>query len=120
MKKKKTPDFCGQVNRREFLSSVGGGFPALAFQGRNVYQATVPSPMIKVSYLTATIGATAFGYTWFGVIGLVLGMLAAYGAAAWLRSTRERTVAYVVLIGAGVLLVGLAVLGMVAPVAVTN
>ena len=33
MKRKKNPDFCGKVNRREFLSTVGGGFPALALTG---------------------------------------------------------------------------------------
>ncbi|MDB4359081.1 DUF1501 domain-containing protein [Verrucomicrobiales bacterium] len=33
MKKKKAQDFCGRVKRREFLSSVGGGFPALALTG---------------------------------------------------------------------------------------
>lgn len=32
MKRKKT-DFCGNVNRREFLNTVGGGFPALALTG---------------------------------------------------------------------------------------
>lgn len=32
MKKKKN-NFCGNVNRREFLSTVGGGFPALALTG---------------------------------------------------------------------------------------
>ncbi|MEM7602767.1 MAG: DUF1501 domain-containing protein, partial [Verrucomicrobiota bacterium] len=30
MKRKKKNDFCGNVNRREFLNTVGGGFPALA------------------------------------------------------------------------------------------
>ncbi|MDF1826558.1 MAG: DUF1501 domain-containing protein [Verrucomicrobiales bacterium] len=33
MKRKKTTDFCGNVNRREFLNTVGGGFPALALTG---------------------------------------------------------------------------------------
>ncbi len=33
MKKKETPNFCGQFNRREFLHTVGGGFPALALTG---------------------------------------------------------------------------------------
>lgn len=33
MKRRKTSDFCGRVNRREFLSTVGGGFPALALTG---------------------------------------------------------------------------------------
>lgn len=33
MKKRGTPDFCGRVNRREFLHTVGGGFPALALTG---------------------------------------------------------------------------------------
>lgn len=33
MKRKKNTDFCGNVNRREFLSTVGGGFPALALTG---------------------------------------------------------------------------------------
>ncbi len=30
---KKNRDFCGRVNRREFLHTVGGGFPALALTG---------------------------------------------------------------------------------------
>lgn len=30
---KKQPDFCGRMNRREFLGTVGGGFPALALTG---------------------------------------------------------------------------------------
>ncbi len=30
---KKRQDFCGRVNRREFLHTVGGGFPALALTG---------------------------------------------------------------------------------------
>ncbi len=33
MKKRNQSDFCGRVNRREFLSTVGGGFPALALTG---------------------------------------------------------------------------------------
>ena len=33
MKRRKQPDFCGRVNRREFLGTVGGGFPALALTG---------------------------------------------------------------------------------------
>ncbi len=33
MKKRTKPDFCGNVNRREFLHTVGGGFPALALTG---------------------------------------------------------------------------------------
>lgn len=33
MSKPKTPDFCGRVSRREFLSSVGGGFTSLALAG---------------------------------------------------------------------------------------
>ncbi len=33
MKKMKNGNFCGQVNRREFLNTVGGGFPALALTG---------------------------------------------------------------------------------------
>lgn len=33
MKKKDKPNFCGQFNRREFLHTVGGGFPALALTG---------------------------------------------------------------------------------------
>jgi hypothetical protein len=33
MKKIKKGDFCGNVNRREFLNTVGGGFPALALTG---------------------------------------------------------------------------------------
>jgi len=33
MKRKKKQDFCGNVNRREFLGTVGGGFPALALTG---------------------------------------------------------------------------------------
>ena len=38
MKKKNSPtspnrNFCGRVNRREFLHNVGGGFPALALTG---------------------------------------------------------------------------------------
>ncbi|MDF2376714.1 MAG: DUF1501 domain-containing protein [Verrucomicrobiales bacterium] len=33
MKRNKTKDFCGNVNRREFLGTVGGGFPALALTG---------------------------------------------------------------------------------------
>lgn len=33
MKKRNQSDFCGQVNRREFLHTVGGGFPALALTG---------------------------------------------------------------------------------------
>ncbi|MEM9281455.1 MAG: DUF1501 domain-containing protein [Verrucomicrobiota bacterium] len=33
MKRKPTGDFCGNVNRREFLQTVGGGFPALALTG---------------------------------------------------------------------------------------
>ncbi len=30
---KKTPSFCGQLKRREFIHSVGAGFPALALTG---------------------------------------------------------------------------------------
>ncbi len=30
---KKQPDFCRRMNRREFLGTVGGGFPALALTG---------------------------------------------------------------------------------------
>jgi hypothetical protein len=33
MKKRAKSDFCGNVNRREFLHTVGGGFPALALTG---------------------------------------------------------------------------------------
>ncbi|MDP4585478.1 MAG: DUF1501 domain-containing protein [Verrucomicrobiales bacterium] len=33
MKRRTKPDFCGNVNRREFLHTVGGGFPALALTG---------------------------------------------------------------------------------------
>lgn len=33
MKKRTKSDFCGNVNRREFLHTVGGGFPALALTG---------------------------------------------------------------------------------------
>ena len=33
MKKKSKGTFCGNVNRREFLHNVGGGFPALALTG---------------------------------------------------------------------------------------
>jgi hypothetical protein len=33
MKRRKQTDFCGRVNRREFLGTVGGGFPALALTG---------------------------------------------------------------------------------------
>jgi len=33
MKKKDKSNFCGQFNRREFLHTVGGGFPALALTG---------------------------------------------------------------------------------------
>ena len=33
MKRRKQPDFFGRVNRREFLGTVGGGFPALALTG---------------------------------------------------------------------------------------
>ena len=33
MKRRKQPDFCGRLNRREFLGTVGGGFPALALTG---------------------------------------------------------------------------------------
>ena len=33
MKKRNKPDFCGNVNRREFLHTIGGGFPALALTG---------------------------------------------------------------------------------------
>ena len=33
MKKRIKSDFCGNVNRREFLNTVGGGFPALALTG---------------------------------------------------------------------------------------
>tara|TARA_R110000850_G_scaffold249163_7_gene374091 strand:- start:1942 stop:3396 length:1455 start_codon:yes stop_codon:yes gene_type:complete len=33
MKKKQKGTFCGNVNRREFLSTVGGGFPAMALTG---------------------------------------------------------------------------------------
>jgi len=33
MKKNRRPDFCGNVQRREFLQTVGGGFPALALTG---------------------------------------------------------------------------------------
>jgi hypothetical protein len=33
MPMKKRPNFCGRLNRREFLGSVGGGFPALALTG---------------------------------------------------------------------------------------
>lgn len=33
MKKKAKGSFCGNVNRREFLGTVGGGFPALALTG---------------------------------------------------------------------------------------
>jgi len=33
MRKRTKPDFCGNVNRREFLHTVGGGFPALALTG---------------------------------------------------------------------------------------
>jgi len=89
------------------------GFPTLIFQGRTVYEAPEPAPMTKASYLLSALGAAVFGYVWLGIFGLVLGMLAAYGAAAWLRSTRERTVAHVVLVGSGALLIALAVLGMV-------
>ena len=95
------------------LKALVPGFPTLVFQGRTIYQAHVPARMITVSYLAVSVGVGVFGYTWFGILGVVLGMLAAYGAAAWLRSTGERTVAYVVLIGAGVLGVALATLGLV-------
>lgn len=33
MKKPNQFNFCGNVKRREFLSTVGGGFPALALSG---------------------------------------------------------------------------------------
>ncbi len=33
MKKRTKSNFCGNVNRREFLHTVGGGFPALALTG---------------------------------------------------------------------------------------
>ena len=33
MKPHPTPNFCGRLNRREFLGTVGGGFPALALTG---------------------------------------------------------------------------------------
>ena len=33
MKKRIKSNFCGNVNRREFLNTVGGGFPALALTG---------------------------------------------------------------------------------------
>ncbi len=33
MKRRKQADFCGRLNRREFLGTVGGGFPALALTG---------------------------------------------------------------------------------------
>lgn len=33
MKRRAKHDFCGNVNRREFLHTVGGGFPALALTG---------------------------------------------------------------------------------------
>lgn len=55
MKPKKNPDFCGKVNRREFLSTVGGGFPALALTGllgqegvfRSARAATAVNPLAE-------------------------------------------------------------------------